>query len=323
MSGFVKAKRAAAKLRITISGQSGAGKTFSALRLARGLARSWDRVAIICSEQGSAHKYSHLGDYSVLVLPDTSPRGYVNAMKLATTADFDVVIVDSATHEWKHCMEWNDKLQQSGKYNKFTAWGIVTPAHDSFVQAIVTHPCHIICTTRRKAEHIQTEEHGKKTIKKVGMQEEQRPGWEYEFDLALFLAREGHLAEIDKTRLTHLDARMPFLIDEKFGEELREWSESGAPAPAPCYTATPDQKRYLYARMLAIGGVSDPMTPTDKEHLNHVSTHIMNWPMPKVEEYLSRLAEPRSDADEAASDPTPDDIAVMQDLPAPNGGEGA
>jgi len=48
-----KAERKKAKLKIGIAGPSGSGKTYSALRLARGLATSWDKICLIDTENGS------------------------------------------------------------------------------------------------------------------------------------------------------------------------------------------------------------------------------------------------------------------------------
>jgi hypothetical protein len=289
--GFRKAQRKQTKLRITLGGASGAGKTYSALRLARGLTTSWERVAVICSEQGSAEKYSDLGPYSVLVLKDFSPKAYIAALAQASPTDFDVVVLDSATHEWKFCNEWASKIESSGRGNRFTAWNTITPEHDAFVRAIVTHPLHAVCTTRAKSEYVLTEnDRGKQVPKKVGMKDEQRDGWEYEFDLALRLDRDSHLANVDKTRLAFLNERMPFLVTEEFGRELLEWANAGVAAPAPSYQATPDQKRWLFSLMHAAGFVSEPPTAPQKERLNHISEHVVGWPLARVEEYVRSLS---------------------------------
>ena len=80
---FKPAKRTRAKLRLGISGPSGAGKTYSALMIANGIT-PWTKIAIIDSENGSAELYSHLGAYSVLTLePPYTPEKYIEAIRLA------------------------------------------------------------------------------------------------------------------------------------------------------------------------------------------------------------------------------------------------
>jgi CO dehydrogenase nickel-insertion accessory protein CooC1 len=49
-------------MKMGLQGVSGSGKTYSALLLARGLVRDWNKVAVIDSENHSADLYSHLGN---------------------------------------------------------------------------------------------------------------------------------------------------------------------------------------------------------------------------------------------------------------------
>ena len=45
-----KAERKKAKIRLGLSGASGFGKTYSALLIAKGLVGSWDKIALIDTE---------------------------------------------------------------------------------------------------------------------------------------------------------------------------------------------------------------------------------------------------------------------------------
>ena len=67
-------------MRIALQGASGSGKTYSALRLAFGLTRN-DNIAIVDTENGSAHLYSSLGNYQVLQLTAPfTPERYIEAI---------------------------------------------------------------------------------------------------------------------------------------------------------------------------------------------------------------------------------------------------
>ena len=69
-----KATRKQVKLRLNISAPSGAGKTYSALRMAYGIVGNWDKIAVIDTENRSASLYSHLGDFFTIDLtPPLSP----------------------------------------------------------------------------------------------------------------------------------------------------------------------------------------------------------------------------------------------------------
>ena len=63
-----QARKEAVKLRIGISGASGFGKTYSALKLALGLGGDFKKVALIDTENGSSHLYTALGPFKVLSL---------------------------------------------------------------------------------------------------------------------------------------------------------------------------------------------------------------------------------------------------------------
>ena len=56
-----QAQRKQAKIKMGLQGPSGSGKTYSALLIAFGLCSSWEKVAVIDSENHSAALYSHLG----------------------------------------------------------------------------------------------------------------------------------------------------------------------------------------------------------------------------------------------------------------------
>jgi hypothetical protein len=128
--------------------------------VARGLASSWDKIAIIDTENGSADLYSHLGDYLVLTLnPDYSPERYIQAIKDCENAGVEVIIIDSVTHEWDGqggCLEINDNIAKTKfQGNTWSAWSITTPRHQKFLAAITSSACHIITTARSKTDTIQ------------------------------------------------------------------------------------------------------------------------------------------------------------------------
>ena len=71
---FARATKSQAKLRLALFGPSGAGKTFTALRLAKGIG---GRVALIDTERGSASKYADRFEFDTLQLEDRTLAGYV------------------------------------------------------------------------------------------------------------------------------------------------------------------------------------------------------------------------------------------------------
>jgi hypothetical protein len=221
-----KAERKKVKLRLNISAPSGAGKTMSALRMAKGIAGNWEKIAVIDTENGSASLYSHLGDFNIIDLtPPFTPEKYIQALNTCVNAGMEVVIIDSTTHEWACLIEENELLAQS-KYrgNTWSAWSQTTPRHDKFVSSILQSPVHVITCTRSKMETIMGDD---KKVKKVGMKDVQREGWEYELTVSLNIDRDTHLAIPSKDRTNLFEGQNPFLITEATGEAIANWCNSG------------------------------------------------------------------------------------------------
>jgi hypothetical protein len=222
-----KAARQQVKLRLNLSGPSGAGKTFSALRLAYGLVNDWGKIAVIDTENGSASLYSHLGEFNTVELtPPFTPERYMDAIKACIDAGMECVIIDSSSHEWNQLLEDNEKLA-AAKYrgNTWSAWSETTPRHDRFVQYVLHCPAHVITCTRSKMETIMTED---KKVKKVGMKDVQREGWEYELTVSLSIDRDTHMAVPSKDRTNVFEGKPPFVITEETGKAIRQWCETGA-----------------------------------------------------------------------------------------------
>ena len=233
--GLRKATRQKTKIRIGLSGPSGSGKTYSALMLASGMA-DWEKIAVIDTENGSADLYSHLGGYSVIrLVAPFSPERYIQAIKECEDAGMEVIIIDSVSHEWDGkggCLESNDLVGQTRfKGNNWAAWSVTTPRHQKFVEAIISSGCHLITTARSKTDTIQTED---KKIKKVGLKEIQREGWEYELTVNFTLDRDGNYATASKDRTEMFINGDPFKITEKTGKKILKWASEGVdPLPPP------------------------------------------------------------------------------------------
>jgi len=227
---FAKAERKKSKLRLALAGPSGSGKTYGALLVAKGLG---GKIAVIDTEKGSASLYSDLVDFDVLELePPYSPSNYVSAVKLAEKCGYDVVIIDSITHEWTGsggCLEMNEETAKA-KYrgNTWSAWNDTKAKHRVFIDALLSCQAHIIVTMRSKTETAQVEVNGKKQVQKLGMKSEQNDGIEYEFTTVLDLIHDGNFAlpSKDRTGLFAPDCN-PFKLSEDIGRKLAEWLDSG------------------------------------------------------------------------------------------------
>lgn len=228
-----QAQRKQTKLRLNLSAPSGAGKTYSALLMAYGMTNDWAKIAVIDTENGSASLYSHLGEFNTLELTAPySPERYIEAIQMCIDAQMQVIILDSSSHEWSGaggCLEINEKLAAARyKGNTWSAWNETTPRHDKFVQFVLHAPCHIITCTRSKMETVMGED---KKVKKLGMKDIQRDGWEYELTVSLNIDRDTHMAISSKDRTNLFEGKEPFIITKETGKQIIEWCNSGVIVP--------------------------------------------------------------------------------------------
>lgn len=97
------AKREAVPALIALWGGTGAGKTYSALLLARGMVGPNGKIAVIDTENKRALFYSDVGaPWEHLDLqPFFGPEKYMAALKFVQDKGAQAVIIDSASHVWE------------------------------------------------------------------------------------------------------------------------------------------------------------------------------------------------------------------------------
>lgn len=225
MARFTKAERKKAKLRLALAGVSGCGKTYSALRIAKGMG---GKIAVIDTENDSSSLYSSEFDFSSINLSDHSPESYIRAMNDATQEGFDIVIIDSLSHVWTFCKAEVDKVaEKTFKGNSWAAWSKVTPRYDALIQCLIQSDVHVITTMRAKTETAQIEVNGRKKVVKLGMKTEMRDGIEFEFTTVIDIDHETNGASVSKDRTHVFRGREHLVLDEGIGEALMTWLMDG------------------------------------------------------------------------------------------------
>ena len=104
-SAFRPARLSEAKPLIGLYSESGCGKTWSALLLARGFVGPHGRIGMIETEGGRGEAYMGrppVGEYLVRpIRRDFSSQAYGQAITEAENEKLDALIIDSASHEWE------------------------------------------------------------------------------------------------------------------------------------------------------------------------------------------------------------------------------
>ena len=236
---FTRAERKKVFIKLAVTGPSGSGKTFGALKLAGGIGQ---KIALLDTENGSASLYADILPFDVMDLaaPFIVPK-YVDAIKEAAAAGYDVLVVDSLSHAWAGeggLLSKKEALDTRGG-NQYTNWASITKEHEALKAAILQAPIHVIATMRSKQEYVvEQDSRGKSTPRKVGMAPIQRDGMEYEFT-TVFDVSIDHTAITSKDRTGLFDG-MNERLSDAHGKKIVAWLGTGAePAPTVPRPSTP------------------------------------------------------------------------------------
>jgi hypothetical protein len=218
-----KSERNKAKIKMALQAPSGAGKSYSALLLAKGLTNgNLSKVAVIDTEAGSSNLYAHLGSYNVLNLESPhSPERYMEAIDLCIKSGIEVIILDSISHCWDFLLDYHASLTG----NSFTNWNKITPRQKAFVNKILNSDVHIICTMRVKQDYVLSEKNGKMVPEKVGLKAIQRDEISYEFTI-VFDIDYKHFASASKDRTNLFEGKPQFIINSNTGKKILDWCNS-------------------------------------------------------------------------------------------------
>jgi hypothetical protein len=151
---FKKAVRGNEPLLISLAGASGSGKTYSAMRLATGLAGD-GRFAVVDTENGRARLYADLFDFDTvdLVAP-FRPQSYDDAIQAADAAGYPVIVVDSFSHEHAGdggLLDWHDEelARMGGRASSnIAAWIEPKRVHKRLVTHLLQVKAHVIICLR-------------------------------------------------------------------------------------------------------------------------------------------------------------------------------
>lgn len=227
-----KASRKDVRIKMSLDGLAGSGKTFSALSIAKGLvAGDMERVVVLQTEPGRAQCYlDQFEGFSFLDLsPPFSPMRYVEAIECVEKLGAKVLIIDSLSDEWAGiggALDMHNDAVSVVK-NSFAAWKNVTPAHEAVFNKIMASQLHIIATFKKKVEYVleKVERNGREIQqpKKVGTASVAREGTDYKFMLQFDIDLESHKARAVKDNLGIFDGIEPFQITDETGKLIRDW----------------------------------------------------------------------------------------------------
>ncbi len=153
---FAPAVRKGSHVLIALYGESGSGKTYSAILMARGLVGPAGKIAMIDTETGRGLIYATVaGGYNYAELtPPFTPERYAEAVKAAEEGGFDALILDSASHEWEG-IGGIIETAEANNLKGLVKWAGPKSRHKKFVQALLQTRMHLIICLRAKEKMVQ------------------------------------------------------------------------------------------------------------------------------------------------------------------------
>lgn len=220
--------------KIAIIAPSGGGKTYGALRLATGMCeeikkteKKDPKILMANTESKRGLYYANEFDYDIVDIdPPYNPEKFVEVIEFAVEQGYDVLIIDSSSHEWEGkggCLELQ---QQAG--GTYQAWSKITPRHQKFINAIADSQIAIIATMRGKDQYeMSKDERGRASVQKLGVGAKQREGFEYEFTCTFLVDQKTNSAEVQKDNTHIFDQEGPTILSENHGRKIIQWANSG------------------------------------------------------------------------------------------------
>jgi hypothetical protein len=174
MAGFRKAKGEQAALKLALYGPAGAGKSFTALLIAEGLAKlTSKRIAYVDTERGTDFycqrvpgRRVHPEAFDFDALYSKSLTEVLAEVKQLDLERYGVLVIDSISHLWDAA-----KAAYTGRPTKIGtiplhAWGKIKAPYKELMAWLLNSPLHVLLCGRQGSDFQEDEETGE--IKALG-----------------------------------------------------------------------------------------------------------------------------------------------------------
>lgn len=229
---------------VALVGPTNSGKTFSALRLARGIAGPQGKIAVADTEGGrTLHLKNEFAFDVAMVDPPHRPQRYATLAREAEAAKYDVLVIDSFSAEWAGLggvLGWADDEAQrmaGGDEKKLekvrgASWIKPKTAHKSMVYSLLERRIPIVFSIRGEETFKPPAE---KFFKAICNQ-----NFLFEVTVSFRLAteRKGFIDLSDakswKMEGSHAEIfKHGEQLNESHGQRLAAWARGDIPAKAP------------------------------------------------------------------------------------------
>jgi len=236
---FAPAVREQVSLLIALAGASGSGKTYSALRLAKGMSPN-GKIAFIDTEARRGLHYAE--DFKFIhadMRPPFAPSAFIEGIRAAENSGAEVVIIDSFSMEYDGeggIVDMADELESSGTKSPGN-WKVPKREHKKMMNALLQCRASIIFCLRADEKIKIERQNGKTVVVPLGWMPicEKRFMFEMTASFTLTPDRPG-IPNFDLPHKLQRQHRGMFSDTQPIGEEsgraLASWAAGGNPVPA-------------------------------------------------------------------------------------------
>lgn len=248
-----KATRKERKVYFGVFGAGGSGKTFSALRIAKGVQEIvGGKVVVIDTENGRASDYADLFDFEVIDMqPPFGSLDYLDAFNAALGMGASIVVIDSMSHEHEgeggmldfheaECDRMAGDEWRKREAIKMLAWQKPKRARNALRSAIARSPVHLVLCFRAKETAKPVTKDGKTEVVAMGYTPIAGPEFLFEMTASalLYPASNGFPTWKSDARGERIMLKMPEFfrgklddgkqLSEEHGRMLARWARGDA-----------------------------------------------------------------------------------------------
>lgn len=273
---------------VALVGGTNSGKTYSALRLARGLAGD-KRVAVLDTEGGRVLHLRDQFDFDVSMIPaDSRPGVYADAAKAAEDAGYGCLVIDSFSMEWQGVLRmqeavlmravdaakakaaekgWSFNEGKALNAHKLSSWIEPKSEHKAMLYSMLERRIPIVFAIR--GELSIDADTKKETFKAIC---DKRFPFEVTVSFRLSSERKGHIDLSQPDRWKMEGAHQQIFRDgeilcERHGELMRAWAAGELAEASPPAAAAPKRTVSLWT----------PTGPVACENATEWLTALEGW----------------------------------------------
>lgn len=262
-----QAKRGGSKAIIGIAGVSGSGKTFTALKIARGMVDKPGEIGLLDTENKRGSLYADILDGPFMIgdlYPPFSPSRYSAAIKEFQDAGIKVLVIDSGSHEWEGEGGCDDIANM--KIGKMDNWIGAKREHKKFMNTLLQCNMHIVVCLRAREK---TDFKNPAKPVSLGIQPVCEKNFLFEMTASMLMENEGK---------TQRFLKMPFFLKDAFGtgegylggatgKKLIEWINTGEKEDPAVTKAKSEMLMACELGMAGLVAVWNTLSPALKKKL--------------------------------------------------------